>query len=217
MTERIKTVAEKQKYSEAIEDIKATIAKIKKTVKDAQTEEEKKKSSIEADLEKSLGEIREKIKTQDEEAVVTNEETAQLQAEIAEKRAKLEGLQGVYESQALEKEEDVKKDKGELLDKLKVLEGEASEISRVNSELSGVEKRNFDNKLKIHIRTNKFPDYANSFEDTARVLNQCKDELFKGVQKVNELLARKEKLQEAEAKHGKAAVRVAVKRAVADR
>ena len=89
MTERIKTVAEKQKYSEAIEDIKATIAKIKKTVKDAQTEEEKKKSSIEADLEKSLGEIREKIKTQDEEAVVTNEETAQLQAEIAEKRAKL--------------------------------------------------------------------------------------------------------------------------------
>lgn len=73
MTERIKTVAEKEKYSEAIEDIKTTIAKIKKTVKDAQTEEDKKRANIETDLEKSLNEIREKIKTQDEEAIVTNE------------------------------------------------------------------------------------------------------------------------------------------------
>lgn len=58
MTERIKTVADKEKYSEAIEDIKSTIAKIKKTVKDAQTEEDKKRTTIETDLEKSLNEIR---------------------------------------------------------------------------------------------------------------------------------------------------------------
>jgi uncharacterized protein YukE len=46
VTERFKTVAEKEKYSEAIEDIKKTITKIQKTVKDAQTEEDKKRVNI---------------------------------------------------------------------------------------------------------------------------------------------------------------------------
>lgn len=46
VTERFKTVAEKEKYSEAIEDIKKTITKIQKTVKDAQTDEEKKRVNI---------------------------------------------------------------------------------------------------------------------------------------------------------------------------
>ena len=62
-------------------------------MKDAQTDEDQKRISIEKDLEKSLGEIREKIKTQDEEANTTNKETVGLKAQVAELRAKLEGLQ----------------------------------------------------------------------------------------------------------------------------
>lgn len=146
-------------------------------------------------MEKSLSEIREKIKTQDEEAKATNEETLGLKGQIAEIRSKLEGLQNSYETQATEKEGVVKKDKGELLDKLKVLEVEATEISRLNTEFSTIEKKNFDNKLSIYIKQTKFSDYAGSFENSARILTQCKDELFKGVQRLNDLQGKRDTQQ----------------------
>ena len=55
VTERIRSQTEKEKYEEAIKDIKTTIDKIQKTVKDSQTDETQKRESIEKDLEKSLG------------------------------------------------------------------------------------------------------------------------------------------------------------------
>ena len=73
-----------------------------------------------------MSEIRDKITLQDEEAKTTSEETEVLKKEALELRQGLEALQSQYESKANEKEDLVRKDKGDLLDRLKNLESEAS-------------------------------------------------------------------------------------------
>lgn len=61
--EKIKAVDDKDRTSKAIENIKQTISDIQKTVKDTQVEEETKRNKIETELEKSLDDIRDKIRT----------------------------------------------------------------------------------------------------------------------------------------------------------
>lgn len=164
-------------------------------MKDSQAEEEAKRLKIEADLEKSLEEIREKIRTHERESQDIEKETVELKAKVQEARARLEALQSEAEKKTADKQEEVRAEKQELLDRLQLLEKDAEEIGRVSQEYAQVEKRNFDNKLSLHIKQTRFQEYASSFENTARIISQCKEELFKSVARLNESRARKEQDQ----------------------
>jgi uncharacterized protein YjdB len=48
-----------------------------------------------------------------------------------------------------------------------------------------VEKKNFDNKLSFYLKTKKFNEYSTSFESSAKTLGSCKEELLKGVCRIN--------------------------------
>jgi hypothetical protein len=66
-----------------------------------------------------------------------------------------------------------------------VLEVEVEKATELNKEYSAVEKKNFDNKLSLYLRTKKFPEFSSSFESSAKTLNSCKEELLKGVTRMN--------------------------------
>lgn len=70
--------------------------------------------------------------------------------------------------------------------KLQALEAEVSEITEINKQFSAIEKANFDKKLSVYLKTKKFPEYSTSFENSAKTIDQCKEELIKGVQRMNE-------------------------------
>lgn len=72
------------------------------------------------------------------------------------------------------------------MEKLQALEGEMTQITEINKEFSAKEKANFDKKLSLYLRTKKFPEYSSSFENSAKTIDQCKEELFKGVQRMND-------------------------------
>ena len=55
-----------------------------------------------------------------------------------------------------------------------------------------MEKKNFDNKLTIHIKQTRFQEYVSSFESTAGVINRCKEDLFRAVAKLNEAKTKKD-------------------------
>ncbi len=59
-------------------------------------------------------------------------------------------------------------------------------MTELNKEHSGKEKINFDKKLSLYLKSKKFPEYANSFENSAKTIDQCKEELFKGIQRMND-------------------------------
>lgn len=67
------------------------------------------------------------------------------------------------------------------MEKLKVLEEEVSKATELNKQFSAVEKKNFDQKLSLYLRTKKFPEYSSSLETSAKTIDSCKDELIKGV------------------------------------
>ena len=48
-----------------------------------------------------------------------------------------------------------------------------------------MEKKNFDNKLALYLKTKKFPEFSSIFENSANTLDSCKQELFKGVARIN--------------------------------
>jgi chromosome segregation ATPase len=86
---------------------------------------------------------------------------------------------------AEEKDEEVKGEKEELNGKLKELEAEVEVTTQLSKEYTALEKKNFDNKIAAYLKTKKFPELASSFESSADTLNSCKQELLKGVQRLN--------------------------------
>lgn len=76
--------------------------------------------------------------------------------------------------------------------RLKDLEKDTEEIQKISQEYTQVEKKNFDNKLSIHIKQTRFQEYVSSFESTAGIINRCKEDLFKAVAKLNEAKIKKE-------------------------
>ena len=60
------------------------------------------------------------------------------------------------------------------MEELKKVEDQVNEVTELNKVFSGIEKKNFDNKLSIYLRTKKFPDLINSFENSAATINKCK-------------------------------------------
>lgn len=86
----------------------------------------------------------------------------------------------------------MKGEKQGLLDRLKDLEKETEEIQKISQEYTQVEKKNFDNKLSIHIKQTRFQEYVGSFENTASVINRCKEDMFRAVAKLNEAKAKKD-------------------------
>lgn len=72
-----------------------------------------------------------------------------------------------------------------MMGKLQALEGEVGEVTQINKQYSAIEKNNFDKKLSLYLKTKKFPEYSSSFENSARTIDQCKQELSKGVQRLN--------------------------------
>lgn len=101
-------------------------------------------------------------------------ETTELKVKVQETRDKLLAIQAEAEKKSVEKEEEVKGDKQALLNRLKDLEKETEEIQKVSQEYTQIEKKNFDNKLSIHIKQSRFQEYVGSFESTAGVINRCK-------------------------------------------
>lgn len=79
--------------------------------------------------------------------------------------------------------------------KLQALEVEMTEITEINKQFSTKEKANFDKKLSLYLRTKKFPEYSASFENSAKTIDQCKEELLKGVQRMNDAKQMVEKFQ----------------------
>ncbi len=59
-------------------------------------------------------------------------------------------------------------------------------MTELNKEHSGKEKINFDKKLSLYLKAKKFPEYSNSFENSGKTIDQCKEELFKGIQRMND-------------------------------
>lgn len=79
----------------------------------------------------------------------------------------------------------MKAEKEELTQKLKELEAEVEAATLMSKEYTALEKKNFDNKISLYMRTKKFPELSSSFESSASTLNDCKGELQKGVQRMN--------------------------------
>lgn len=98
----------------------------------------------------------------------------------------MQALDVDFKKKAEEKDEEVKKEKEELMTKLQSLETEVSEITEINKEFSTKEKGNFDKKLSLYLKGKKFPEYSTSFENSAKTIDQCKEELLKGVQRMND-------------------------------
>ena len=74
------------------------------------------------------------------------------------------------------------------MEELKKVEQQVNEITELNKEFGALEKKNFDNKLSIYLRTKKFPDLINSFENSATTINKCKQELTKGVNRLSKAM-----------------------------
>lgn len=55
----------------------------------------------------------------------------------------------------------------------------------MSKEYTGIEKKNFDNKIALYLKIKKFPEFFSSFESSADTLNSCKQQLIKGVQRIN--------------------------------
>jgi hypothetical protein len=55
----------------------------------------------------------------------------------------------------------------------------------MSKDCTAVEKKNFDNKISLYMKIKKFPEMSLSFESSANTLNSCKQELQKGVQRIN--------------------------------
>jgi len=55
----------------------------------------------------------------------------------------------------------------------------------MSKEYTALEKKNFDNKIAVYLKTKKFPELSSSFESSANTLASCKEELQKGVQRMN--------------------------------
>ena len=65
------------------------------------------------------------------------------------------------------------------------MEAEVEKATAMSKEYTTLEKKNFDNKIALYLKTKKFPEFNSSFESSADTLNSCKQELIKGVQRIN--------------------------------
>ena len=83
------------------------------------------------------------------------------------------------------------------MEQLQKVEDQVSEVTELNKNFAAIEKKNFDHKLSIYLRTKKFPDLINSFENSATTIDKCKQELTKGVQRLTKAM---DITKEAEAK-----------------
>lgn len=162
-----------------------TIISIQKTLKESIDEEVNKRKKIEDDLEKSLDEIRNKIVEFTSETENFTKENAELQEKIDAIKGKLGGIEDNCKEKAEEKDKENQVERDELTDKLKLLEAEVERATELSKEFTGVEKKNFDNKIALYLKTKKFPELFSSFESSADTLNSCKQELIKGVQRLN--------------------------------
>lgn len=70
------------------------------------------------------------------------------------------------------------------MEHLKEVENHVNEATELNKQFAATEKKNFDNKLSIYLRTKKFPEICNSMENSATTIDKCKHELTKGVQRL---------------------------------
>lgn len=68
----------------------------------------------------------------------------------------------------------MKGEKEELTNKLKELEAEVEAATQMSKEYTALEKRNFDNKIAVYLKTKKFPELSSSFESSANTLTSCK-------------------------------------------
>jgi predicted nuclease with TOPRIM domain len=68
----------------------------------------------------------------------------------------------------------VKGEKEELTNKLKELEAEVEAATQMSKEYTALEKRNFDNKIAVYLKTKKFPELSSSFESSANTITSCK-------------------------------------------
>lgn len=82
------------------------------------------------------------------------------------------------------------------MENLKEVENNVNEATELNKQFAALEKKNFDNKLSIYLRTKKFPQICNSMENSATTINKCKQELAKGVQRLLKAMDIKKKCQD---------------------
>ena len=68
----------------------------------------------------------------------------------------------------------MKGEKEELTNKLKELEAEVEAATQMSKEYTALEKRNFDNKIAVYLKTKKFPELSSSFESSANTITSCK-------------------------------------------
>ena len=61
-----------------------------------------------------------------------------------------------------------------MTNKLKDLEAEVEAATQMSKEYTALEKKNFDNKIAVYLRTKKFPELSSSFENSANTLTSCK-------------------------------------------
>lgn len=80
-------------------------------------------------MDKSIAEIKDKIKTFEEETVAFNKENEELRVKKEELLKKIDGMESEFKKKAEEKDEAVKEDKEKLLGDLKEVEEQVNEAT----------------------------------------------------------------------------------------
>lgn len=155
-------------------------ADIKKCVKQQELEREK----ITQDVEKSLVEIKEKIKQFRADIETRAVEKEKLTAELATYKSKLEQMKERFSTESNALDEQVKGEKDQLMEKISSLQSEMMVQQAKNKELMQIEKENIEKKLSIFIRAKKFGELVSALQSTAKSVDQCKQQLVKAVQRI---------------------------------
>lgn len=99
--------------------------------------------------------------------------------------SKITNMESDFQKKAEEKDETVKGEKQQLMQNLKEVEESVNEATELNKVFTALQKKNFDNKVAVYLKTKRFPEYSLSFENSAGTIERCKQQLFRGVQRLN--------------------------------